>query len=222
MTEKKLRNAEKITVQLFEAIEESNMIVAGKSEEQINVEIINLAFEKFGIKKYWHKKIVRCGKNTLSIYPDNPSNLIVQDDDIVFVDYGPTIGGYETDVARTFVIGNNPTKIKLKNDVIKAWYETQEWFHKQTQIKSSELFQYIVEKAKEYGWEYGGEIAGHIVGKFPHEQPIDPKSLELDVHPDNHNDMFLLDSNGNKRNWILEIHFIDKKNEIGGYFEQML
>ena len=70
--------------------------------------------------------------------------------------------------------------------------------------------------------DFGGEIAGHIVGKYPHEQPADPKSLELDIHPDNHDDIFLRDADGNQRHWILELQFIDKDNEIGGYFEQLL
>ena len=34
--------------------------------------------------------------------------------------------------------------------------------------------------------------------------------------------MFDLDKNGNERDWILEIHFIDKEKEIGGFFEQLL
>jgi len=77
-------------------------------------------------------------------------------------------------------------------------------------------------KVSEYGWTSAGVIAGHIVGKYPHEQPADPKSWELDVHPDNPNDMLLRDVNGNKRYWILEVHFVDKANNIGGYFEQLL
>ena len=85
-----------------------------------------------------------------------------------------------------------------------------------------EITQTVTEKAKEYGYTFGGEIAGHIVGKFPHEQPLNPKSVELDIHPENDNDMFLLDANGNKRHWILELLFIDKENKIGGYFEQLL
>jgi hypothetical protein len=60
------------------------------------------------------------------------------------------------------------------------------------------------------------------VGKYPHEQPADPKSLELDIHPDNHNDIFLPDEQGNKRHWILELQFVDKKAGIGGYFEKLL
>jgi hypothetical protein len=89
-------------------------------------------------------------------------------------------------------------------------------------LKASALFQYAVGKAHEYGWEFGGAIAGHIIGKYPHEQPLDPLSLELDIHPDNPNDIFLLDEDGGVRHWILELQFIDREKEIGGYFEQML
>jgi hypothetical protein len=222
MTETKLAYAQKTAEELFKTIEKNNLIVAGKSEEQLNKEITRLALDKFGIEKHWHKKIVRSGINTLSIYNDNPPDQILRADDIVFIDFGIVADGWESDFARTYVLGNDARKIKLKNDVEKAWYETQEWFHKQKQLKASELFAFTRTKAREYGWTSAGEIAGHIVGKFPHEQPADPKSLELDVHPDNNNDMFLLDANGNKRHWILEIHFVDKENKIGGYFEQLL
>ena len=222
MTKTKLLNAEIIAIQLFEAIEKNNLIIAGKSEEQLTLEVSDLAFEKFGIKDHWHKKIVRTSVNTLATYNENPPNKIIQEDDILFIDFGLIIEGYEADLGRTYVIGNNATKLKLKNDVEKAWYEIQGWFQMQTKLKASELFQYVVEKTNEYGWTFGSEIAGHIVGKFPHEQPLDPKSLELDIHPGNHNDMFLLDANGDKRHWILELQFIDKEKEIGGYFEQLL
>jgi Xaa-Pro dipeptidase len=222
MTKEKLLAAEKVSLQLFEAIEKSNLLIAGKSEEQLNREVAELALEKFGIKNHWHKKIVRSGINTLAIYNDNPPDQVLKEDDILFIDYGPIIKGYEADLGRTYVIGNNAAKLKLKADVEKAWHEINEWYKKQTTLKASDLFEYVCQKATQYGWTFGGQIAGHIVGEYPHEQPPDPKSFELDVHPENHNDMFLLDDNGNKRHWILEIHFIDKEKKIGGYFEQML
>jgi methionine aminopeptidase len=222
MTKIKLDKAEKITIEIFNAVEKSNLIIAGKSETQLSLEVCKVAAEKFGIENYWHKKIVRTGKNTLCIYPDNPPDEIIQEDDIVIIDFGPIVDGYEADLGRTYVIGNNASKLKIKQDVEKAWYQTQAWFNTQTYLKSSDLFKYVVEKAKEYSYTFGGEIAGHIVGKFPHEQPLNPKSVELDIHPENDNDMFLLDANGNKRHWILELLFIDKENKIGGYFEQLL
>ena len=222
MTETILINAETTARQIFEAVEKNNLIIAGKSEEQLSAEVCHLAFEKFGIKDYWHKKIVRAGKNTLCIYPNNPPNEIIQEDDIVILDFGPIVDGYEADLGRTYVLGSNAKKLKIKGDVENAWHETEAWCKKQSTLRSSDLFQYVVEKATEYGYTFGGEIAGHIVGQFPHEQPADPKSMELDIHPQNHNDIFLPDANGDKRHWILELLFIDKANNIGGYFEQLL
>ncbi|GHN01013.1 aminopeptidase [Cytophagales bacterium WSM2-2] len=221
-TKMKVQQAEKISAQLFEAIEKNNLIVPGKTEKQIVDEITKLAFEKFGIEKHWHKKIVRSGRNTTAIYNDNPPDVAIQKDDIVIVDFGIIADGWESDYARTYVLGSDAKKIKLKKDVEKAWYETQAWYRKQTKLTGSDFFKYLVNKAKEYGYTYGGEIGGHIVGEFPHEQPANPKSFDLDVHPDNHNDLFSRDANGNERHWILEMHFVDKENNIGAYMEQLL
>jgi hypothetical protein len=222
MTEDKLLLAQQTTAELFKLVEQNNLIIAGKSEEQLNREITALAKEKFGITTHWHKKIVRAGINTMAIYPDNPADRIIQADDIVILDYGPVVNGWEADYARTFVLGHDARKLKLKADVEKAWYEIQAWYHQQTFIRASDLFAMTRAKAKEYGWASAGDIAGHIVGQYPHEQPADPKSLELDIHPDNPNDMLLRDAKGNKRHWILEVHFVDTKHQIGGYIEQLL
>jgi hypothetical protein len=91
---------------------------------------------------------VRSGKNTLAIYPDNPPNRIVQKDDILFIDLGPIVEDYEADIGRTYVLGNDAQKIKLKEDVESAWYEIKEWYQQQTALKASELFQYVVKKQK--------------------------------------------------------------------------
>lgn len=214
--------AQEITRQLFEAVEKNNLIVPGKSEEQLSGEIEKLALEQFKVGRHWHKKIVRTGLNTLATYTDNPANRFIQPGDILFIDFGLIVNGYESDYARTYVLGEDPRKLKLKRDVEKAWYETREWILKQKKVTGAELFAYTRKKAMEYGWTSAGEIAGHIVGKYPHEQPANPKSMELDVHPDNPYDIFLHDASGNKRHWILEMHFTDPESGIGGYFEQLI
>jgi Xaa-Pro aminopeptidase len=222
MTRDNLNHAQEVSIQFFKDIEENKMIVAGKTEAQLNEEICCLAQKKFGIRQHWHKKIVRTGINTLSAYNDDPPNLIIAEDDILFIDLGPVVGSYEADIGRTYVLGNDSRKLKLKRDVEVAWHEIQDWYQRQRALRASVLFQYAADKAKEYGWTLGGAIAGHIVGKYPHEQPADPQSLELDIHPDNPNDMFQLDEDGNERHWILELLFIDRQNEIGAFFEQLL
>jgi Xaa-Pro aminopeptidase len=84
-----LQEAEAKGKKLFQAIEERGLITVGKSEKQLNNEVYELAVELFSIRKYWHKRIVRAGKNTLCPYRDNPPDLLLQPEDIVFFDLGP-------------------------------------------------------------------------------------------------------------------------------------
>ena len=83
LTKFKLIEAENIAQQLFDAIEERQLIKPGKSENELNEDVFLLADELFGIKKFWHKRIVRSGVNTLVPYDENPPNLILQEDDIL-------------------------------------------------------------------------------------------------------------------------------------------
>lgn len=220
-TKSKLIEAENIARQLFIVIEERKLIKHGKSENELNEEVFKLADELFGIKKYWHKRIVRSGVNTLVPYDENPPNLVIQEDDILFLDFGPILEDWEADFGRTYVIGNDPFKHKLKKDVELAWHEAKDWFDRQTKLTGAEFWHYIIELAKKYGYTYGGQLGGHLIGHFPHER-LEPKNYGLYVHPENPNDMFLPDANGNKREWILEIHFVDREKQIGGFFEQLL
>ena len=220
-TKGNLIEAEAKAAKLFKEIEERGLIVAVKTEAQLNEEIFNLALEMYGIKKYWHKRIVRSGANTLMPYNENPPNLVIQADDILFFDFGPVFEDWEADFGRTYVIGNDPVKQKLRDDIEKAWFDGKEWFKTKNKLTGAELFTHAVGLAKKYGWEFGGPIAGHIVGQFPHER-LAPGSQGLYIHPKNHNDMFAPDKDGKLREWILEIHFVDRQRKIGGFFEQLL
>jgi Xaa-Pro aminopeptidase len=223
MTElkEKLIYAENIALALFSEIENRQLIVAGKDEETLNEEIFQLAKELFNIEKHWHKRIVRSGENTLHPYKINPPNRVFKEDDILFFDFGPIIEKWEADLGRTYVIGANPLKHKLKNDLEKAWQETKDWVDSHNALSASKLFTFAANKAKEYGWEFGGELAGHLIGEFPHEK-LEPENYRLYVHPENDTNLFALDEKGNERHWILEMHFIDKVNKIGGFYEQLL
>tara|TARA_B100000768_G_C11226985_1_gene353262 strand:- start:146 stop:823 length:678 start_codon:yes stop_codon:yes gene_type:complete len=217
----KLIEAEKKAAFLFNQIDKRGLIAPGKSEDVLNKEIFNLAYELYGIKKYWHKRIVRAGKNTLKPYNENPQNLIIQQDDILFIDFGPIFDEWEADYGRTYVIGVDELKIKLKNDISSAWDDCKDFFNSQKHITGAEFYNYAFNLAKDYGWEFGGEIAGHLIGHFPHEK-LDKEDKTNYVHPNNHIDMNALDKSGNRRDWILEIHFVNKEKEIGGFFEQLL
>ena len=221
-TKQKLIEAEEKALHLFQIIEDRQLVIEGKSENELNKEVFDLALELFNIKKYWHKRIVRAGKNTLLPYKENPPDLILQKDDIVFFDFGPVFEDWEADVGKTYVLGNNSKKIKLKKDTELAWLEGQEYYNKNKQtLTGADFYNFTKKLAAKYGWEYGNIHCGHLIGNFPHEKIFSEEIINY-LHPENNNLIIAPDKNGNERFWIYEIHFIDKKLEIGGFFEQFL
>jgi Xaa-Pro aminopeptidase len=214
--------AQNKAIDLFKTVENRGLIVSGKSEKELCDEILQIAKDEFGVENHWGKKIVRTGINTLQPYMADPQDLIIQEGDILFFDFHPVFEGWEADLGRTYVLGNDPLKLKIKQNIEAAWHEANDWYFKQNNLIGADFFNYVTDLTKRYGYEFGNAIAGHIVGPFPHEQPDDPNDLCLDVHPDNHSDILQLDKFGNKRHWMLELHFVDKTNNIGAFFEQLL
>ncbi|MGA9040381.1 MAG: M24 family metallopeptidase [Terriglobales bacterium] len=206
---------------LFAEVEARSVIRPGQKETEINENIYALAERMYGISKYWHKRIVRAGSNTLAPYDENPPDLTVAEDDIVFLDLGPVFEEWEADFGRTFVVGNDPVKHKLCRDIEAGFARGKEYFEQHPDITGAELYGYAHQLAKDAGWEYGGPIAGHLIGEFPHEK-ISGDKITYYVHPENPNRMRTLDASGRKRHWILEIHFVDRARQIGGFYEELL
>jgi Xaa-Pro dipeptidase len=216
-----LREAQTRAEALFHAVEARGLIRPGVTESGLNVEIYALAQELFGVTTYWHKRIVRAGKNTLLPYAENPPDLTIGEDDILFLDLGPVFEQWEADFGRTFVLGSDPLKLKMRHDIKSAFADGKQHFQDHPDITCRELFHYVESLAATYGWEFGGPIAGHLIGQFPHERIADDK-ISLYVHPENHLAMGSPDENGQERHWILEIHFVDRDHEIGGFYEELL
>jgi len=216
-----LLDAQRKAEALFAAVQEHGLIRPGAKESEINEDIYALAGSMYGISRYWHKRIVRAGRNTLAPYDENPPDLTVGEDDIAFLDFGPVFEEWEADFGRTYVVGNDPLKHKLRRDIEEAFAGGKQYFHEHPEITAAELYEYAQKLAEQRSWEYGGPIAGHLIGVFPHEK-ITGDKVTLYVHPENHNQMQLPDGSGRKRHWILEIHFVDRAREIGGFYEELL
>jgi Xaa-Pro aminopeptidase len=218
---KELLAAQANAVELFEAVEEQQIIAPGARESVVSDTIRDLAADMFGVGRFWHKRIVRSGPNTLLPYRENPPDLVIGDDDIVFCDFGPIFLDWEADFGRTFVLGDDPVKHRLRDDLPRLFEAGRSFFDADPEVTGEQLYAHVLELAADAGWEYGGAMAGHLLGEFPHEK-IDGDDIESYIAPGSDQPMRRLDRTGRRCHWILEIHLIDRERQIGGFYEELL
>ena len=200
---------------------ETRLIRPGVMESQLNEDIMALGLERFGITTHWHKRLVRAGPNTLRVYRENPPDLMIRDNDILFVDLGPVFEEWEADFGRTFVLGNDPVKHDLRAALPHVFDEVKERYRARPEMTCADLYGLACAVSEKAGYEFGGEIAGHLVGVYPHEEIEHDRTL-LYVRPGNNTSLAELGADGEKRHWILEIHLIDRESNIGGFYEDLL
>ena len=128
---------------------------------------------------------------------------------------------WEADFGRTYALGSDPHKHRLVSDIGVAFRRGKQLFENTPELTTGELYDYVAGLATTSGWEFGAPTAGHLIGHFPHERsPAEPKRFS--IRPGNTQLLREPDDNGNPRHWILEIHFVDRARQIGGFFEELL
>jgi Xaa-Pro aminopeptidase len=217
----RLLDAQAKAVELFAAIEPNGIIAPGVREVQASKAIRDLAADMFGVSRHWHKRIVRAGPNTLEPYKENPPDREITADDIVFCDFGPIFEEWEADFGRTYVLGDDPVKLRLRDDLAVMFAAGRKHFTEHPEISGAQLYAHMRELATEAGWEFGGRIAGHLVGQFPHEK-ISGADIKSYIAPGSKEPMRRHDANGQVCHWILEVHLVDRGRQIGGFYEELL
>jgi Xaa-Pro aminopeptidase len=206
---------------LFDAIERENLVRPGVSERQIEDEIGELAARKFGVRKHWHRRIVRAGVNSVTVAGDNPPVRTIEADDVVYVDLGPVFEAWEADIGKSYVLGGDPQKHRLVADLPRLFEQVQAHYRGNPAISGAALYAFAQEAAAEKGWRFGGKIAGHIVSEFAHALIPSDKALNR-IGPQNPNPMRDTDGKGRARHWILEIHLVAPDGSFGGFYERLL
>lgn len=207
--------------ELFAAIDETGIIRPGISERQASDAVRDLAAARLGVERHWHKRIIRAGRNTLAPYRENPPDRVIEEDDIVFADFGPIFSEWEADFGRTYVLGDDPHKHRLRDSLPVIFDAGRAHFQASPDITGEQLFGFMAAEAERHGWQWGGRIAGHLVGEFPHDD-IEGHDVYSDIMPGNDRPLRGLDAAGNVCHWILEVHLVDREREIGGFYEELL
>jgi Xaa-Pro aminopeptidase len=218
----RLLKAHHMAMDLLRAAEDSGLFRAGVTELELSRELQSLGQEMFGRLKHWHKRIVRAGPNTLCTFGASPPDLRIGSEDLVFVDLGPMFEAWEADIGRTYVIGNDPERIRLRDSIEAAWYAGRDYFKANREsVTGADMYELAVEAARAQGYSFPNWHSGHLIGNFPHEV-VQGELSENYLHPGNRLPLSGPDRDGNPRTWIYEVHFVDPERRYGGFFEQWL
>lgn len=217
----RLLDAQRKAAELFKQIERAEILRPGVSDVAASDAVRNLAAANFGVERHWHKRIVRSGPNTLRPYQEDAPDRVMTDDDIVFADFGPVFTGWEADFGRTWVIGRDPTKLRLRDDLAQVFAAGRQFFESGPDLTAADMYAEVVRLSVERGWRFGNYHCGHVVGEFPHENFAGEKANSL-ITAANRAPLRRTDPSDRIAHWILEVHLVDDEKRIGGFYEELL
>ncbi len=162
-----------------------------------------------GMRRGWHKTLVRFGPNTTKNFSDpSAEGTILGENDIFFIDIGPIYEGTEGDAGDTFVVGTNVEHHRAKREVRIIWDQVRDkWFHDGTTGK--DLYAYAVAAAASLGWTLNLDLTGHRLSDFPHSAHYDGTLAEVEFRP-------------NPNLWVLEIIIAHPDGTFGAFYEDLL
>jgi Xaa-Pro aminopeptidase len=164
--------------------------------------------KKHPVEKQWHPPKIRFGPNTLKNFREESAPYILKEEDIFFIDIGPTYLGHEADYGETFVIGNSHEQKYLANISKKVFEEVRDHW-KKTQENGPKLYAFAEDRANHYDLILNPHMDGHRLGDFPHHIHFKGALLECEEAPI-------------PNAWILEIHLQNKERTMGAFFEDLL
>ena len=165
-----------------------------------------------GLALSWHPTRVRFGRNTTKpMKRASEPGVILQEDDIFFLDIAPRVQAWEGDGGATFTVGHGAGQA----DYARCARDAQSLFHQVRKVWQRErltgqaLYAYAADEARKLGWELNVDLGGHRVSDFPHATIHAGALADADFSP-------------SPMRWILEIHLRHPALPYGAFFEDML
>lgn len=192
-----------------EAIRQISARVTPGMVEEDAVEMAKSILVGAGLALSWHPTRVRFGSNTTKPMkkPSEPG-VVLQENDIFFIDIAPRFDAWEGDGGASFVVGENGAYARCARDAERLFHDVRQVWEKQ-KLTGQALYAYADKTARAMGWELNFDLPGHRVSDFPHATIYTGSLADLDITP-------------SAMRWILEIHLRDPQGKFGAFFEDML
>ncbi len=110
-----LRSAQAVTDQAFEDILE--FLAVGRSERQVAWEL-ECILRRDGADGLAFDPIVAFGENAAEPHHE-PGHRLLEEGDVIKLDFGALVGGYHADMTRTLAFGAPATELKKVHDVVR-------------------------------------------------------------------------------------------------------
>ncbi|MEC9284267.1 MAG: M24 family metallopeptidase [Bdellovibrionota bacterium] len=207
-----LRSYLEARTQAIQTVDEILSNLEEGMSEKDGKDLINDYFLKINSKKKWHPSKFRIGKNTLkSFKEESDEQLRLKKGDAVFIDVGPVIGDHEADIGKSIVFSPQADSLNLLNFI----ESSKELFHflklkwQEHNLSGESLYKEAEEWCLDRDLVFNPRMAGHRLGDFPHALISRESLANFKEKPKD-----LL--------WVLEIHIINPKLQVGSFFEDIL
>ena len=107
----------RVILDLFDKFAASGAFKVGETEENINNQFVAFAKEKFGLTNIG--TVISCVLAKIRFWAIRIAHKapFIYKKMTIFLDFGPVIDGWEGDVGRTYLIGHDPEKQRLLDDL---------------------------------------------------------------------------------------------------------
>lgn len=187
----------------------AQMIQPGMTETEA-IQKANAYFSNKGVRKFWHKTHIRFGQSTILSF-DDPyiDQVVLKENDIFYIDIGPIWNGIEGDCGDTFVIGQQPDFLKIKN-AVKTIFDTTKMYWQTKRPSGKEMYEFAKSQAEQMGYDMNPTyVKGHRLSEFSHARYSEKTLFDLDFSP-------------SKDRWVMELQICHPSRTFGAFYEDIL
>ena len=185
--------------------------------------IKDLAADLFGVKRHWHKRIIRSGPNTLQPYQENPPDRMIDRRRHRLRRLRPDLRRLGGRLRAHLGDRRRPRQARLRDDLSAdvrrraSASSTPTPNHRRTALRRGRAAM-----SSGAGWEY------RQLPLRPPRRRVPSRGLRGRPHRLAHRDrQHRADASHRSvgpasRHWILEVHLVDRERQIGGFYEELL